>query len=92
VTQAKSWDEMVDDDTAHIEGTTLSTYQFEVAFWLFPNDRKGCTIYQRALYDHDRALQRAFWRNDATVLRLAGAADLPHDLYPDSVPWVAFLV
>ena len=26
-----------------------------------------------------------------TVLRLAGAADLPHDLYPDSVPWVAFL-
>jgi hypothetical protein len=25
------------------------------------------------------------------VLRLAGAADLPHDLYPDSVPWIAFL-
>lgn len=89
--RVKSWNEMVADDTIHIEVTTLSTYQFEVAFWLFPNHRKGCTIYQWTLYDHGRALQSAFWRNDATVLRLAGAADLPHDLYPDSVPWVAFL-
>lgn len=87
----KSWNEMVADDTIHIELTTLSTYQFEFAFWLFPNHRKGCTMYQWTLYDHGRALQSAFWRNDATVLRLAGAADLPQDLYPDSVPWVAFL-
>ena len=82
---------MIGDDTIHIEVTTLSTYQFQVAFWLFPNHRKGCTMYQWTLYDHGRALQSAFWRNDAAVLRLAGAADLPHDLYPDSVPWVAFL-
>ncbi len=91
LTRAKSWNEMVGDDTIHIEVTTLSAYQFEVAFWLFPNHRQGCTIYQWTLYDHGRALQSAFWRNDATVLRLAGAADLPHDLYPDSVPWIAFL-
>jgi hypothetical protein len=91
LTQAKSWNELVADDTIHIEVTTLSGYQFEVAFWLFPNHRQGCTMYQWTLYDHGRALQSAFWRNDATVLRLAGAADLPHDLYPDSVPWVAFL-
>jgi hypothetical protein len=91
LTQVKSWNEMVADNTIHIEVTTLSTYQFEVAFWLFPNHRQGCTMYQWTLYDHGRALQSAFWRNDATVLRLAGAADLPHDLYPDSVPWVAFL-
>ena len=91
LTQAKSWNEMVADDTIHIEVTTLSTYQFEVAFWLFPNHRQGCTMYQWTLYDHDRALQSVFWRNDARVLRLAGAADLPHALYPDSVPWVAFL-
>ena len=89
--QVKSWNEMVDDDTIHIEVTTLSTSQFEVAFWLFPNHRQGCTMYQWTLYDHGRALQSAFWRNDASVLRLAGAADLPHDLYPDSVPWMAFL-
>jgi hypothetical protein len=91
VTQAKSWNEMVDDDTIHIEVTTLSANQFEVAFWLFPNHRKGCTMYQWTLYDRGRALQSAFWRNDATVLRLAGAPDLPPDLYPDSVPWSAFL-
>ena len=91
LTQVKSWNEMVGDDSIHIEVTPLSTYQFEVAFWLFPNHRQGCTMYQWTLYDHGRALQSAFWRNDATVLRLAGAADLPHDLYPDSVPWVAFL-
>jgi len=89
--QVKSWNETVADHTIHIEITTLSTNQFEVAFWLFPNHRQGCTMYQWTLYDHGRALQSAFWRNDATVLRLAGAADLPHDLYPDSVPWVAFL-
>jgi hypothetical protein len=82
---------MVGDDTIHIEVTTLSAYQFEVAFWLFPKHRQGCTMYQWTLYDHGRALQSRFWRNDATMLRLAGAADLPHDLYPDSVPWVAFL-
>ncbi len=89
--QVKSWNEMIGDDTVHIEVTTLSASQFEFAFWLFPNHRQGCTMYQWTLYDHGRALQRAFWRNDAAVLRLAGAADLPHDLYPDSVPWMAFL-
>lgn len=89
--QVKSWNEIKNDDTIHIEVTTLSTYQFEVAFWLFPNHRQGCTMYKWTLYDHGRPLQSAFWRNDAAVLRLAGAVDLPHDLYPDSVPWVAFL-
>jgi len=91
LTQAKAWDEMVADDTIHIEVTTLSASQFEVAFWLLPNHRKGCTMYQWTLYDHGHALQSTFWRNDAPVLRLAGAADLPHDLYPDSVPWAAFV-
>jgi len=91
LTQAKSWNEIVGDNTIHIEVTTLSASQFEVAFWLLPNHRPGCTMYQWTLYDHGRALQSAFWRNDAPVLRLAGAADLPHDLYPDSVPWMAFL-
>ena len=90
MTQAKSWTEIAYDDTIHIEVTTMSNHQFEVAFWLFPNSRKGCTMYQWTLYDHGRALQSSFWRNDATVMRLAGAADLPHDLYPDSVPWMAF--
>jgi hypothetical protein len=89
--QVKSWNEVVADDTIHIEVTTLSASQFDVAFWLFPNHRKGWTMYKWTLYDHGRALQSAFWRNDAAVLRLAGAADLPHDLYPDSVPWMAFL-
>jgi hypothetical protein len=91
LTQAKSWNELVADDTIHIEVTTLSAKQFEVAFWLFPNHRQGCTMYQWTLYDHGRALQSAFWRNDAPMMRLAGAADLPHDLYPDSVPFSAFL-
>lgn len=86
-----SWNETAADDTVHFEVTILSSNQFEVAFWLFPAHRKGCTLYQWTLYDHGRALQSAFWRNDAAVLRLAGAADLPPDLYPDSVPWIAFL-
>jgi hypothetical protein len=89
--RVKSWNELVDDDTIHVEVTTLSPSQFEAAFWLFPNHRKGCTMYKWTLYDHGRALQSAFWRNDAAVMRLAGAAELPHDLYPDSVPWMAFL-
>ncbi len=89
--QVKSWNEIIADDTIHIEVTTLSTSQFEVGFWLFPNHRKGCTMYKWTLYDHGRALQSAFWRNDAAVLRLAGAAELPQDLYPDAVPWAAFL-
>jgi hypothetical protein len=89
--QSKLWNETVGDDTVHIEVTTLSTHQFEVSFWLFPNHRQGCTMYQWTLYDHGRALQNMFWRNDAAALRLAGAPDLPHDLYPDTVPWMAFL-
>jgi hypothetical protein len=89
--QVKLWNETVGDDTVHIEVATLSTSQFEVSFWLFPNHRQGCTMYQWTLFDHGRALQSAFWRNDAPVLRLAGAADLPQDLYPDAVPWMAFI-
>jgi hypothetical protein len=91
LTQVKMWNEAAADDTIHIEVTTLSASQFEVAFWLFPNHRPGCTMYQWTLYDHGRALQSMFWRNDAPIMRLAGTADLPHDLYPDSVPWMAFL-
>ena len=91
VTSTKSWNEMVDDFIVHIEITTLSTNQFEIAFWLFPNHRKGCSMYHWTLYDRGRLSQSAFWRNDATLLHLAGAPDLPHDLYPDSVPWSAFL-
>ncbi len=89
--QVKSWNEIVGDDTVHIEVTTLPTAQLEVGFWLLPNHRQGCTMYQWTLYDHGRALQSTFWRNDAAVMRLAGAVDLPHDLYPDMVPWIAFL-
>jgi hypothetical protein len=89
--QVKSWNEIVGDDTVHIEVTTLPTNQFEVGFWLLPNHRQGCTMYQWTLYDHGRALQSTFWRNDAAVMRLAGAVDLPHDLYPDMVPWISFL-
>ncbi len=91
VMRVKAWNETVADDTVHIEVTTLPGDQFEVGFWLFPNHRQGCTLYQWTLYDHGRALQSTFWRNDAAVLRLAGAADLPPDLYPDAVPWMAFL-
>jgi hypothetical protein len=91
VMQVKLWDEKVGEDMVHIEVAILTSNQFEVSFWLFPNHRQGCTMYQWTLYDHGRALQSAFWRNDAPVLRLAGAADLPHDLYPDAVPWMAFL-
>src|ERR1039458_7167523 len=89
--QVKSWNEVVADDTVHIEVTTLSSDQFEIRFWLFPNYRQGCTMYQWTLYDHRRALQSTFWRNDAPELRLAGGTDLPNDLYHDTVPWMAFL-
>jgi hypothetical protein len=88
--QLKSWNEMVGDDTIHIEVTTLPSHQYEVAFWQFPNHRPGCAMFQWALYDGGRALQSRFWRND-TTLQLTGARNLPVDLYPDAVPWTAFL-
>ena len=88
--QMKSWDETVGDDTVHIEVSTLPSHQYEVAFWRFPNHRPGCTMFEWALYDNGRALQSRFWRNEATV-RLPGSADLPNDLYPDAIPWTAFL-
>ena len=67
--RVKSWNEMVADDTIHIEVTTLSTYQFEVAFWLFPNHRKGCTMYQvDAVRSWSRAAERVL------AQRCSGAA------------------
>jgi hypothetical protein len=48
-------------------------------------------MFQWALYNGGRALQSRFWRNDAASPRLAGARNLPVDLYPDAVPWIAFL-
>jgi hypothetical protein len=87
--QLKSWNEMVGDDTIHIEVTTLPSHQYEVAFWLFPN-RPGCAMFQWVLYDGGRALQSRFWRNDAAA-RLDGARNLPVDLYPDAIPWMVLL-
>jgi hypothetical protein len=89
--QIKSWNEMVGDDTIHIEVSTLPSHQYEVAFWLFSNHRPGCTMFQWALYDGGRTLQSRFWRNDAASPRLAGTRNLPADLYPDAAPWMAFL-
>ena len=57
--QVRSWNETVDDDTIHVEITTLSPHQFEVAFWLFPNNRKGCTMYKvDAVRSWPRAAER----------------------------------
>jgi hypothetical protein len=85
-----SWNEAVGDDLVHIEVTTLPSHQYEVGFWLFPIHQRGCAMFGWTLYDHGRPLKSTFWRNDP-ALRLAGAADLPDDLYPDALPGMAFL-
>jgi hypothetical protein len=88
--QVKAWNETVGEDTVHIEVSTLPDSQYEVGFWLLPNHRSGCTMFQWTLFDNGRALQSRFWRSDARP-KLTGAPDLPDDLYPDAVPWMAFL-
>jgi hypothetical protein len=88
--QIKSWNETVGDNTVHIELTTLPGKQYAVGFWVFPQHRQGCAMFGWTLYDQGRPLKSTFWRNDP-ALRLAGAADLPLDLYPDSIPAMAFL-
>jgi len=87
----EAWNERVGDDTIHVEVTTRPGQRHEVAFWLFPDRRPGCTMFHWALYDGGRALQSRFWRNDAAPQPLAGSLGLPLDLYPDAVPWMAFL-
>lgn len=88
--RVKSWDEVVGENTVHLEVSTLPENQYEVGFWLFPNHQSGCTTFQWTLYSKGRALQSRFWRSDARP-RLAGSPDLPTYLYPDAVPWMAFL-
>ncbi len=88
--QVKSWNEISGDDTVHIEVSTLPDRQYEVGFWLLPNHRPGCTMFQWTLFENGRALQSRFWRSDARP-KLNGAPDLPSYLYPDAVPWMAFL-
>ena len=59
---------------------------------LFPNDLQGCTMYQ---WTRQRSWPSAAKRVLASRMRSvpppAGAADFPHALYPDAVPWMAFL-
>ncbi len=88
--QIKSWNESVGDDTVHIELTALPGKQYAVGFWVFPQHRAGCAMFGWTLYDRGRALKSTFWRNDP-ALRLAGASQLPLDLYPDTIPAMAFL-
>lgn len=47
-------------------------------------------MFQWTLFENGRALQSRFWRSDARP-KLTGAPDLPNFLYPDAVPWIAFL-
>jgi hypothetical protein len=88
--QTRSWNQTVANNTIHIEVTTLPSQQHEVGFWAFPKYRRGCAMFGWTLYDHGRPLKSTFWRNDP-ALRLAGAGDLPHDLYPEAIPPMAFL-
>ena len=88
--RVKAWNETVGEDTVHIEVSTLPERQYEVGFWLLPNHRPGCTMFQWTLFENGRALQSRFWRSDARP-KLTGAPDLPNYLYPDAVPWMAFL-
>ncbi len=86
----KSWDETLDGDILHVELTTLPSRQYEVAFWLLPRNRRGCKMFGRTMYnERGRALNSTFWRN-APSLKVAGGADFPRDLCPDSVPGVVF--
>ncbi len=86
----KSWNEVVGEDTVHVEVTTLPSGQYEVGYWVFRKYQQGCAMFGWTLYDGSRPLKSTFWRNDP-ALRLAGAANLPNDLYPDSIPGLAFL-
>jgi hypothetical protein len=86
----KAWNEIVGDDTVHIEVSTLPDNQYEVGFWLLPNHLPGCTIFEWTLFENGRALQSRFWRSDVRP-RVIGAPDLPNYLYPDAIPWMAFL-
>ena len=88
--QVKAWNEIVGEDTVHIEVSTLPDRQYEIGFWLLPSHRAGCTMFQWTLFGNGRALQSRFWRSDARP-KLTGAPDLPSYLYPDAVPWMAFL-
>jgi hypothetical protein len=88
--RVKAWNETVGEDTVHIEVSTLPDRQYEVGFWLLPSHQPGCTMFQWTLFENGRALQSRFWRSDARP-KLTGAPDLPNYLYPDAVPWMAFL-
>jgi hypothetical protein len=88
--QVRSWNETVGDNTVHIEVSTLPDNQYEVGFWLLPNHLPGCTMFEWALFENGRALQSRFWRGDTTP-RPTGAFVLPDYLYPDAIPWMAFL-
>lgn len=88
--RVKSWTETVGDDTVDVEVTTLPSGQYETGYWVFGEHQQGCVMFGWTLYDNGRPLKSSFWRNDP-ALRLAGAADLPNDLYPDSIPGLAFL-
>jgi hypothetical protein len=87
----KSWNEPAGDNLLHIELTSLPARQYQVAFWLLPRRQRGCAVFGQTMYDESgRALKSVFWRN-APALRVAGSADFPSDLCPDSVPPLAFL-
>jgi hypothetical protein len=88
--QTRAWNETVANNTIHIEVTTLPSQQHEVGYWVFPKHQRGCAMFGWTLYDNGRPLKSTFWRNDP-ALRLAGAGDLPHDLYPEAIPPMAFL-
>jgi hypothetical protein len=86
----KSWREPVGGDTIQVELTYLPSGQYTVGYWVFGNHSRGCAMFSWTLYDRGRPLKSNFWRNDPE-LHLAGAAKLPTDLYPESIPGNAFL-
>ena len=89
--EVESWEEPVGDDTIHIEVSTFPSHRHAVAFWIFPHRRSGCVLFQWTLYDDGAPLQSRYWRSEPELVSSSGSCALPPGLYPDAVPWTAFL-
>jgi hypothetical protein len=91
ISRTRSWTEELNHNALHVELTSFPGRQTQVAFWVFPDDSRGCLMFGRTMYGTDgHQLVSEFWRNDRE-LRITGAEDFPADLYPEAIPAVALL-
>lgn len=89
--RTKEWHERLTGFIVQIQVLSNPNGQRSTSFWLLQPAGSGCIVFAtRTFNSNDEENGSWMWRNDPAI-KMADGSDLPTDLWPGSVPTLAFV-